>query len=183
MKGRVILIKSQNTKRKKEMKTNKKMNMVMVLVVCSVMGHIPSVEAITNNDIIQLNRKTFEMVAYWNNRIAREEQEKQRKERTIYPRTPHSAGKKSVDGHRVLCRNCKGEGCFSTRCVYCSGTGQVVCSTCNGRGTFAAPGCLPMVCGCNNGMSICWRCTGSGLGSDQIKCKHCDGNGSYFVDD
>ena len=104
-------------------------------------------------------------------------------DRVAHAGTPHGAVKKSVERRRVLCSNCKGDGWFSTPCVYCSGTGQVVCPTCNGDGTFAAPGCLSMVCGCNNGKSICWRCTGSGLGRERTKCKQCDGNGSYFVND
>ena len=37
-------------------------------------------------------------------------------------------------GYQVLCSNCKGKGWFQTRCVYWIGTGQVVCSVCNGRG-------------------------------------------------
>ena len=86
-------------------------------------------------------------------------------------------------GHRVLCSNCKGKGWFQTRCVYCNGTGQVVCGVCHGRGSVAAPGCLPIPCGCNGGRSICWSCTGTGIGEDLIKCKQCDGTGSYFVGD
>lgn len=86
-------------------------------------------------------------------------------------------------GHRVLCRNCNGKGWFTTRCVYCNGTGQVACSVCNGRGSVGAPGCIPVPCGCTYGKRICWNCTGTGIGDDLIKCKQCDGSGSYFVDD
>lgn len=86
-------------------------------------------------------------------------------------------------GHRVLCSNCRGKGWFTTRCVYCSGTGQVTCGVCNGRGSVAAPGCFAVPCGCDYGKKICWNCMGTGNGEDLIKCKQCDGHGSYLVDD
>ena len=86
-------------------------------------------------------------------------------------------------GHRVLCGNCRGKGWFQTRCVYCSGTGQVACSVCNGRGSVGAPGCIPVPCGCTYGKRICWSCTGTGIGEDLIKCRQCEGTGSYFLND
>ena len=87
--------------------------------------------------------------------------------------------------HRVLCSNCKGKGYFSTKCVYCNGTGAVVCDSCNGSGTYRPPSGIgfPMVCGCHNGRKLCWHCTGTGLGTELIQCKQCKGVGSYLVED
>ena len=167
------------------MKTNMKMNMAMAIVCCAVGLIAPAKADRIIDDILAGTAKAIaEANAIMDQgKKAMEQKDKQRRESVAYPNTPYGPVRKIVDGHRVLCSNCKGEGWFSTRCVYCSRKGQVVCSTCNGQRTFAAPGCLPMVCGCNNGMSICWRCTGSGLGNDMIKCKQCDGNGSYLVND
>lgn len=87
--------------------------------------------------------------------------------------------------HRVLCSNCKGKGYFHTKCVYCNGTGAVVCGSCNGSGIYRPPSGigLPMVCDCHNGRKLCWHCTGTGLGTEQIECKQCKGHGSYLVED
>lgn len=87
--------------------------------------------------------------------------------------------------HRVLCNNCKGKGWFSTKCVYCNGTGAVVCSSCNGSMIYRPPSGIgfPMACDCHAGKKFCWHCHGTGIGKELIKCKRCDGVGSYLVED
>ena len=52
-----------------------------------------------------------------------------------------------------------------------------------GGGSMGAPGCISVPCGCIYGKRICWNCTGTGIGDDLIRCKQCDGSGSYFTDD
>ena len=87
--------------------------------------------------------------------------------------------------HRVLCCDCKGKGYFSTKCVYCNGVGSVVCEHCQGSGILCPRNGLGMSlpCGCTNGRELCWRCGGTGLSSEIIRCKRCDGHGSYLVGD
>lgn len=64
---------------------------------------------------------------------------------------------------RTVCPTCNGTGIQAHPCVACKGTGEEVCSICEGKGYFHLD-------------TICPICNGTG-GSEEDPCKFCNGTG------
>lgn len=75
----------------------------------------------------------------------------------------------------VLCPACGEQPPVSGKCVHCSGSGRIQCTSCSGSGRFK-PECRSCG-GTGRRGGTCWTCGGSGK-KDVGPCHSCDGSGT-----